>query len=501
MKDIAHKTKTAVLWRFAGGGVGSVIELGTKIILARLLMPEDFGIVALALIVIGLVRNLSVFGLGQALVQRDEINHRHLTAAFWGSAALGALLAGAVYLIAGPAARFFGEPAVKPVIQLLSIAMILSSLYVVPSAMLQRELAFRELFWANLAMALTYGAVGIPLALMGFNFWSLAWASLSREVIALFAFLVITRYLPSLRFRLSGLMDLMRFGVGNTAAGILGYVGSNVDYFVVGRWLDPSALGLYKKAYDITALAPRKLSESLYVILFASFSRLQSDTSRVKYAYARALTGIGVVTFPLIAGMAITAPLFIPIVLGPQWRQAVIPTQIMCIAAAFMVLSYPAAALIRGMGHVYAEFWREFLYLLIVSSGCLVGVRWGINAVAVVVVIGYGALATTKAQYTYKLIGFGLTDYFRVLRVPLLGCAVLLASAAGTLNLSATGMTDSAVLLVTIATSGLAYCLAVWLLPWNDGRDIMRDLVQLVRRKHRVVDDKIAISTEVGTDE
>lgn len=161
------------------------------------------------------------------------------------------------------------------------------------------------------------------------------------------------------------------------------------------------------------------------------------------------------------------------------------------------VFANPAGALVKGMGHAMAEVWRQLLYLLILGGGCLLAVHWGIVAIAVVVIIGYGSLAMTMAQYTNKLISFGLTDHFRALRVPLLGCAVLLASAAGTLNLSPTGVTDSAVLLVTMATSGLAYCLAVWLLPWSGGRDIMRDLVHLVRRKHRVTYGELAVSTEV----
>lgn len=501
MDNIARKTKTAVVWRFASTGIAGVIEFGTNIVLARLLMPEDFGIVALALIVIGLTAVLGQFGLGAAIVQRQQIQERHLTGAFWGSAALGVIMAGALCLVAGPAARLFGEPAVKPVMQLLSIMMIVSSLSAVPRALLHRALEFRKLFWTDLVGKIAYGAIGIPLAIIGFNFWSLVWASLGGQVLALIALAVATRYVPSLRLRLSGLMDLVRFGGGVTAVGVLNYAASNVDYFIIGRWLNPAALGLYKKAYNLGTYPPAQLSAPLYQVLFPAFSRLQSETSRVKCAYGRALTGIGIVTFPLLAGLAVTAPLLIPTVLGIQWQQAVLPTQIICIAAFSGVLANPAGALIKGMGHVMAEVWRQLLYGFIIAGGCVVAVHGGINAVAIAVVIGSGVLAITMAQYVYKLTGFGLGDYLRALRVPLLGCAVLGVVAVLALKLGGMWMGDGGTLLVTILAAGIAYSLAVWFVPFSEGREIICEFATLIYSKYHVTDGDAVAPTEVGSSE
>jgi len=499
MADIARQTKTAVVWRFTSTGVSGVVELGTGIVLARLLMPEHFGIVALALIVIGFARNLSEFGLGAAIVQRRQVEQRHLTAAFWGSAAIGLILAGALCLVASPAARFFGEPAVNPVMRLLSITMIVGSLSAVPRALLHRALDFRKLFWADLVGRIAYGAIGIPLAVVGFNFWSLVWASLGGEVFALAALVVATGYVPSLRFRLSGLIDLVRFGGGVTAVGLLNYTAGNVDYFIIGRWLSPAALGLYRKAYILGTYPPAKLSMPLYQVLFPAFSRLQSEPSRVKYAYGRALTGIGIVTFPLLTGLAVTAPLLIPTVLGTQWREAVLPTQIMCLAGLLRVLANPAGALVKGMGHVMAEVWRQLLYLLIIGGGCLLAVHWGISALAVVVVVGSATLAITLAQYVHKLVHFGLTDYLRALRVPLLGCAVLAPVAALALKLGGMWMGDGGTLLVTILTCGIPYCLVVWFVPFSEGRQIIRDFAQLIRSKYAAVPEKPITGTVANT--
>ncbi len=312
------------------------------------------------------------------------------------------------------------------------------------------------------------------------------------------ALVVATGYVPSLRFRLSGLIDLARFGGGVTAVGILNYAARNVDSFIIGRWLNPAALGLYKKAYILGTYPSAKLSAPLYQVLFPAFSRLQSETSRAKYAYGRALTGIGIVTFPLLTGLAMTAPLLIPMVLGTQWQQAVLPTQIMCVAGLFQVLANPAGALVKGMGHVGAEVWRQLLYLLIIGGGCLLAVHWGISAVAVVVVVGSGALAITLAQYVHKLIHFGLTDYLRALRVPLLGCAVLVAVAALALKLGGMWMGDGATLLVTILTCGIAYCLAVWFVPFSEGREIIREFATLIYSKYHVTDGDAVAPTEVA---
>ena len=202
--DIGARARTAVGWRALSQFSSQGISIVTGIILARLLMPSDFGIIGMAGIITGLAGVFQDLGFGQALVQRAELRPEHTRAAFWMTLIMGGLLYGALYLVAPWAAEYFHDERVAPVLRLTALSFLISPFGTVPRSLLQRELDFRRPFWAGLAGTITSGAVGITLALLGHGYWSPVWSMLASSVVGTVALCIVTRYTPPLVLTLRG---------------------------------------------------------------------------------------------------------------------------------------------------------------------------------------------------------------------------------------------------------------------------------------------------------
>jgi len=483
--DIAGKTKRGLLWRFAAKGVAGVIDLGVGIVLARLLMPEDFGIMALAYMVIGFIGLFQSIGLPAALVQREEITEDHRSTAFWTTLLMGFLLAGVMILLAGPAAVFFKEENVRGVMYLLSISMLLGPIGSVPGALLQRRIDFKRLFWPDIVGGVVYGGVGITMAYLGYSYWSLAWASIARGLTGTVVVVSLAGYVPRLTWRYGALRDLLGFGVPVTLSGGLAWAAHNVDYFIIGRVLPTSALGIYKKAYEWVAYPWKKVVAPTYGVLFPAFSRLQNEPERLRYAYGRAITGLSLVSFPPLVLLAALAPQLIPAVFGEQWAEAIIPTQILCGVGVLRCLGNTSGALINACGYVKAAAWCNVLHFIVLTAAIGATVRSGIVAVCWGVLSAQAVNAGVVFYIVWLAAEWTPLSYCHALRAPIIASAIMGGSAIGVrylLELSALSPT-----LVWVLTATVAVALYVSILISGAFQEEKRSLIQYAQQVLRGV--------------
>lgn len=418
--DIGARARTAVGWRALSQFSSQGISIVTGIILARLLMPSDFGIIGMAGIITGLAGVFQDLGFGQALVQRAELRPEHTRSAFWLTLLMGGLLYGALYLIAPWAAEYFHDERVAPVLRLTALSFLISPFGTVPRSLLQRELDFRKPFWAGLAGTITSGAVGITLALLGHSYWSLVWSMLASSVVGTVALCLVTRYTPPLVPTLRGARDLFSFGASLTLTNIANYIATRVDYIVIGRRLDASALGLYTRAYGLIDYFSGLASSLVNPILFPAFSAMQMDRDRVESAYLRSLTVLSLVGFPLLALLVVSAPELIPLVYGDQWRSAVLPTQVLGLMGACFVIGYPGDPLLKGLGHVHALLALIAERAVVVTLGAWLGGSFGIIGVAWGVSLATCLHTTVHLTVIWLQVSIGFTDHFRALYEPMI---------------------------------------------------------------------------------
>ncbi len=480
--SLARRTKVALVWQFAGRGAGALIQFAVGIVLARLLMPRDFGIMALAMTVLSFVEALNDLGLGQALVQRKDISKDHVHAAFWGTLTASAVLSSLLFLGAELFSGFFKEPELRNVLRVLALCFPVSAILSIPYSLLRRDLDFRRIFFVDISGSVVYGIVGIGAALLGMGVWALVWGLVARQVVSCIIACVAAAYLPRTFRSFGALRDLMGFGLGMTTLGIISNLNWNVDYLFIGRMLNSSALGLYRRAFDATTQPLVQIAGPLTAVLFPAFARLQDEPLRVRYVLGRGLMGTALVSLPLLAVLAPTAPYAIPLVFGQQWTGAVAATQILCLGGLLRVLSVVFRALLTGLGHVTVVLIAEIAYLLVIVGFALPVVKHGIEAMAWLVVAAafvrmaaYGLTAQQRAQFTFR-------EYVGSLHVPVVA-ALLAAGAAYLAFVGLQGATDNQwlVLVLSAVMALLVYAAYIWWCPWPTARQMVVEMLRLIR--------------------
>jgi O-antigen/teichoic acid export membrane protein len=430
----------------------------------------------MAIVVSGLAVVVGDLGLGQALVQRREITRQHEVAAYWGTLAMGVVVWAGLSASAPLVASFFREPRMAPLLQVVALAFLINPVATIPRAALQRKLEFRPLLAAETVGVLVYAASGIGLALRGYSYWALAWASVAATAASALSFCAITRRLPPIVPRFAGLAELWSFGFGKTLEGALYHVSQQVDNLVVGRWLGVSALGVYQRAFNLSHAFFGIASTTLGAVLFPAFARLQEDPGRAAAAFRRALTALAFVTAPPLVILAVVTPEFIPLLLGAKWETAVVPTQVLVVAAILRTLALVGTRALVGMGRVYLHSACVAIYAGSLLLGALAGTRWGTVGVSVAAVGATLLYGVTTSYLVARAIGLRAGALGVALRGPLV-CILAVALAAGGARALALSHDLLPVWSVVTATAaGLAAWAAVaWLLPFEEFRRAWRD--------------------------
>lgn len=411
----SHKRRTlrAVAWNFLRVFGQTLLSLGAGIILARLLPPADFGVLAIAMVFIGFAELIASAGMGPAVVQQKNLTEVHLRVATTLALICGGVLAGGLFLAAPLIGRFFGDPRLTAILPFLSIGLACVAIASVSRGLLIRRMDFRRLFVIDVgAYLIGYAGVAIGLALLGFGVWSLVLGSVVSLVLQSAALLWAAppRLPPSLSR--PELKDLLGFGAGISLNNMINYLAANVDYLVIGRFLNPTLLGFYTRAYQLVTMPLAKIAATLSGALFPSYAEIRDDRPKLGRAYLKAVNATALLTFPILAGFAVAAETVIVGLYGENWRPAAAVFRVLALAGVFKAIFHLAGAVAQATGNVHAEVRRQAAYLAVLTVGCLLGVRYGIEAVGWAVVVGSLSLYLSTAQLACRIVGCSWRDFF-----------------------------------------------------------------------------------------
>ena len=412
--SLTHRTLSGILWTAWGRVAQITLQTAVLAVLARLLTPGDFGVVSAALVVIGFSAIASQIGLGPALVQRRELEQRHIDAAFVASVALGLLLGAVVWLGAPFAAIFFHADSVRPVLRVLAVTFVIQGLGLVSESLLRREMRFRWLANRDLATyAVGYGGIGITLAMLGWGPWALVAAQLSQ--VTLRTGLLLALHRPHLRRfgDWDAFKELMYFGGGFTMAKIANYVALQGDNLVVGRTLGPAALGFYGRAYQLMTAPAHGIGLVLDNVLFPAMAKVQDDQKRLTLSYRRGITLIALVVLPPSVIIVVVAPEIVHVLLGTRWMSTVAPFQVLAAGMLFRTSYKMSDSLARSTGAVYRRAARQAWYAALVLGGAWIGQHWGILGVAWGVLFAVTANFLAMAQLSMSVTGMGWSAFWR----------------------------------------------------------------------------------------
>jgi O-antigen/teichoic acid export membrane protein len=452
---LTRRTASGVSWQVLASLIKAVSSFAFGIVLARLLPPEDFGIIGIAMIATGLVQVVSSLGLGTALIQRREIDDVHVRVCHTLSFLSAVLFTLILFGVAGPIAAYFNEPRVAPVLRLLSLGSVLAGFSTTAAALLTRRLAFKTTVKIELvASILGYGAVAVTLAALGYGYWSLVGGMLTQAGLA--SLLMYAAQPHSLRPLISipVIRDMAGFSFGVSLTTLANYAALKGDYFVIGRLMNAASVGYYTRAYALMELPLVLFGSAVSRVLFSAAARVQEDLERFRRAYLTTISLAFAISLPVSLAMAILASELIAVLYGETWIPAVPALQILSVFGMFRMTYNTASAFVWARGQAYRLLGASVVYGFLVvgaswwgaTRGGLAGVAWGVGVAITVMwllVIGLANAAAgvtlpafTRAFVSSTAPGFGIAIGLAIL-VHLMRLAsfpplvVLLTGAAG----------------------------------------------------------------------
>lgn len=466
-KPLTHLTLMGLLWTLLGTGSQLFLQLLTVLVLARILTPRDFGIVAAALIVVGFSTTFSRLGVGPAVVQRPVLTHRHLTTGFTLSILSGTLMGAAIFVAAPLIADFFLMPELEAVVKLLSFKFVLEAASVMPESLLLRELMFKKVSMAELvAFAVGFAGTGVTLALFGAGLWALTFAYLAQELVRTIILISIRPHPMRPELHYQEFKDLIYFGSGFTAARMGNYIGVQGDKMVVGRWLGPESLGVYGRAYQLMVAPANDLGAVMDNVLFPAMAQVQDRQDRLRSGFRRGVASVAMIMLPLGALCFVLAPEIIDFLLGPAWAEAVIPFRFFALGLLFRTSYKMSESISRATGSEYRRAWRQWVYAIMVTGGAYIGSAWGLKGAAIAVLIAIGANYLLMAHLSLSVAAMSWSEFF-LAQTPALVLSIIIGVLTWFIAgyLRAARFPDLGILSITLAAAGVAIVGLIRFLP------------------------------------
>lgn len=299
-----------------------LLFVGPTLILPRLLTPEDFGLVGMALAVIGFVAIFRDLGLSQATVQRDEINHQQISALFWINLLLGLSVALVSASLAPVLVWFYDEPRLFWVTIALSFSAVFGGVAIQHQALLRRQMQYGRLAVIEVTAVAVQIGVAIAMALKGYSYWSLIFGQLAGALCGALGVWIGCQWRPGIPRRTPGVGSMVAFGGNVTGFNIVNYFARNLDDILIGRTAGSFSLGLYRKAYDILRLPLQQINRPISRVALPALSRLVDQPERYRRAYLRILEKTLLFTIPFAVFFMTTSDWLVPLVLGERWAGA-----------------------------------------------------------------------------------------------------------------------------------------------------------------------------------
>jgi PST family polysaccharide transporter len=354
------------------------------IVLARLVGPEAFGIVAQAVVYIGIVGLLLDQGFSSALIQRPKVEPDMPGVVVSVNLAVGGLLTVATLAVAPLWASFMSTPQLTLVLAVLAPSLLIRAASITPRAMLMRTMQFRKIGIADVASAMVGGVLGVVAAILGASYWALVVQIVSTDVVVVLVLLAVgAGNRPNLR--MGRLREIAAFSWRAFAAGLLiNSVSRNIDNLLVGRFQGPSALAFYGLAYRLLLLPVQLASTTIGGVLFPAFSRLAHDLAALRAELGRATRALAALALPAMALVAAAAPQLVLLLFGNQWTPAVPIVQVLAMAGAMQAIYQPSTApLVLGLGHAKLNLRYAWLTTILATVGIVAGLPFGPLGVAV----------------------------------------------------------------------------------------------------------------------
>lgn len=464
--NLGSKATRALGWNYFAFIIGKVLVFVTIAILARVLTPEEIGIVALAMVAINYFTVIQNLGLGAAVIQYPGDIEDIADTVFTVNLLFGCLASIALFFLAPVVAGYFNEPLITPILQWLGLTFIFDSLGRIHTILLQRELDFRKKMIPDLAQSLVKGISSIGLALTGFGLWSLVIGQLLGFVaFVIFAWWVV-QWLPRLTIDIKVLKPILRYGISVLAGDTLSASIDNLDYFIIGRVFGNAVLGIYSYAYRLPALL---VINNLWVIsgvIFPVYATVQTDMSRLSHAFRSTVRYLEIIVLPICLGLIIAADPIVKVVLGNQWLEVIPIIRVLSVYTFLLSVGYHAGGIYKAIGRPDISVKLSILTFVILIPCLLIGAQFGLIGVAFGHVVAVTLRTTIRLLVVNRYVPVSIWDIISEIQPAFYGGIALVSLALPVLYI--TQNLPSLVQLILVALAGaFGYLAVLWYIERN----------------------------------
>lgn len=425
-KSLGNKAKSGVIWsavdRYASQGVQFLIAL----VMARLLMPSDYGTIALLNVFLAICQTFIDSGFGLALMRKQDCTEKDFNTVFIFSVVVALFCYGILWIIAPCIAQFYEQPILVSITRVVSLNVVINALANVPNARLSISLDFKKKAFVTLASVIGSGTIGLWMAYTGFGLWALVYQTLIAGATKTVLLFVCDKWLPKLQFSKQSFNSLFAFGSKMLVSGIIGNIYNNLSSIIIGKFYTPSQLGLFGKANTLASYPSMQMTGVILNVAYPVLAKIQDDNSQLIVAYRRMLRMSTFVISPFMVGLAVIAKPFILCVLGDKWTGMIPLLQILCFSFMWDPINGMNMNLlqVKGLSNLYLKL--DIIKKIIGFAVFGVTIPLGIKAICIGLLIVALINIPINTYYTQKLFGYGFFHQIKDI-APILVHTILMA--------------------------------------------------------------------------
>ncbi len=423
--SLRRATVIGGVWSYGTFAVGKVLIFLSTVVLARLLVPADFGLLALGLVTINYLDRVSGMGVGAALIYRQESPRRSAGVALTLAVLIDAALMLAVILAAPWIAAAFENPAITSIVRVLAVGFFVANLKNIPESLIRKDLAFHKRVVPELGKSFIKGGVAILMAWWGWGVWSLVWGQVAGGAASMVLYWALCRSRPRFAYDREIAGSILAYGAPIVMLALLGTVCNSLDYIFIGLRMDADQAGYYAMAFRMPELAILSVGYSMSHVLFPAYAKIQHAREQIRGGYLMTLRYLTMLTAPLSVGLYLVSPEFVTVFYSQRWEPSITVMQMLSLYALVLSLSGNEGDVYKAVGRL------DVLYKLMLVQVVLMGpVLWyaaghGIYAVSVGLVAMGGLLLVLRLAVVGRFLGIKMRDLYKALGPAVIGTLVM----------------------------------------------------------------------------
>ncbi|GAO34884.1 polysaccharide biosynthesis protein [Sulfuricella sp. T08] len=467
--SLGESIRKGTKWLVAGSLAGQVLQFAFGVVLARLLLPADFGLLVTIQVFTGVAGMIASGGMGDALVRAKKVDEHDFNVVFTAQLALSVLIFIAFFTLSPTIALAFNEPLYTDLIRISALSFLFRPMLNARNIWLQREMLFKERSLAGLSCAIFSGALSIIMAWAGMGVWSLILSGLAGSLLNLILLDRITLQRLQMSFDIGTARIHSGYGLKSSANELVSYLRKQTSNLIISHVAGPASVGLYNKAESLAMLPLATISDAVYTPVFRAMSKVQDDAAQVRYLFYRMISLLVVYTLPFYVGLAWLAEPFIGVVYGENWLPVAGPLTVISLCGFLFCIGHPCGAVLAARNLLGREVLIQAATWAFVAVATLIGLRWGgLTGIAWGVAASHLFSASLMYHLASKSVQGSLRELINAIAPGLLFNALMLAVLWGLDLLLPSGFPEqqqAAYLLLSATVGGLIYGASFLFLP------------------------------------